>query len=518
MPLRLLLDTECEDLERALAVNLVGPFRLTKALAGPMVLRGRGLVVHVSSDAAVEAYPRWGAYGVSKAALDHLGRIWAAELAGTGVRVLTVDPGEMDTAHARRRDARRRPRRAGRSRRTSPARIVALIAPRGRRRRAASAGRACGASRARRERGGAVMSRRRAPARAARRRAAAASSIPRGRRARRAAARRDAAARSLRAGRPPGRQRRRHPARLAARPRSARAQPSSCACSARGDGAALRGRAVRRRRLAHAHRGPPAAAAGAPLASALQFGALARPQPSPWRGRSRASPRLVRARASTATGDALWAALYRGARPVQYAHLARPLPLWAVQTVVRRAAVGGRDAVGGTAADLGAAARAAPRGASALAALTHAAGPQLDRRSGARRRAAAARALRDPGGEPCGALRRDARARRPRVAVGTTVVRALEGAAAAARDGVSRAGGGEVTMIITPASPRARRRRHPVGLARRVREPLPPAGRVAGAELPQRRPRRRACRLPDPLSRRSMLVLPGALAAATRAV
>ena len=97
VPLRLLLDTDCEDLSRALAVNLVGPFRLTKAVAGAMVLRGVGTIVNVSSDAAIEAYPRWGAYGASKAALDHLGRIWAAELAGTGVRVLTVDPGEMDT-------------------------------------------------------------------------------------------------------------------------------------------------------------------------------------------------------------------------------------------------------------------------------------------------------------------------------------------------------------------------------------------------------------------------------------
>jgi NAD(P)-dependent dehydrogenase (short-subunit alcohol dehydrogenase family) len=97
VPLRLLLDTDCEDLEAALAVNLVGPFRLTKALAGPMVLRGRGLVVNISSDAAVEQYPRWGAYGASKAALDHLTRIWAAELAGTGVRALAVDPGEMNT-------------------------------------------------------------------------------------------------------------------------------------------------------------------------------------------------------------------------------------------------------------------------------------------------------------------------------------------------------------------------------------------------------------------------------------
>jgi NAD(P)-dependent dehydrogenase (short-subunit alcohol dehydrogenase family) len=97
-PLRLLLDTECEDLARVLETNLVGPFRLTKATVGSMVLRGSGLVIHVSSDAATSAYPRWGAYGVSKAATDHLSRVWAAELDGTGVRFLSVDPGEMDTS------------------------------------------------------------------------------------------------------------------------------------------------------------------------------------------------------------------------------------------------------------------------------------------------------------------------------------------------------------------------------------------------------------------------------------
>lgn len=97
-PLRLLLDSECEDLEHVLAVNLVGPFRLSKVLAGAMALRGDGVVLHISSDAAVEAYPTWGAYSVAKAAQDHLSRIFAAELAGTGVRVLAVDPGEMDTA------------------------------------------------------------------------------------------------------------------------------------------------------------------------------------------------------------------------------------------------------------------------------------------------------------------------------------------------------------------------------------------------------------------------------------
>ena len=96
-PLRLLLDTECEDLAEVLETNLVGPFRLTKVLAGAMAIRGAGVVVHISSDAAVEPYPRWGAYGASKAAQDHLSKILAAELEGTGVRVLAVDPGAMDT-------------------------------------------------------------------------------------------------------------------------------------------------------------------------------------------------------------------------------------------------------------------------------------------------------------------------------------------------------------------------------------------------------------------------------------
>jgi NAD(P)-dependent dehydrogenase (short-subunit alcohol dehydrogenase family) len=116
-PLRLLLDTECEDFERVLAVNLLGPFRLTKILAGSMALRRGGVVVHVSSDASVAAYPRWGAYSVSKAALDHLARLFAAELSDHGVRVFSVDPGEMDTEmHAAAipdadRDALARPER-----------------------------------------------------------------------------------------------------------------------------------------------------------------------------------------------------------------------------------------------------------------------------------------------------------------------------------------------------------------------------------------------------------------------
>jgi NAD(P)-dependent dehydrogenase (short-subunit alcohol dehydrogenase family) len=97
-PLRMLLDTECEDLARVLEVNLVGPFRLSKAVAGSMALRRTGTIVHISSDASTQAYPTWGAYSVSKAALDHLARLWAAELGDFGVRVVSIDPGEMSTA------------------------------------------------------------------------------------------------------------------------------------------------------------------------------------------------------------------------------------------------------------------------------------------------------------------------------------------------------------------------------------------------------------------------------------
>ena len=101
VPLAPLADTECEQLELALAVNLVGPFRLTKALFGALASsarEGRGaLVINISSDAALNAYPGWGAYGASKAALRHLSEIWDQEAADDGISFLSLDPGDMDT-------------------------------------------------------------------------------------------------------------------------------------------------------------------------------------------------------------------------------------------------------------------------------------------------------------------------------------------------------------------------------------------------------------------------------------
>src|ERR1051326_3599244 len=100
-PLALLGDTDCEDFERALATNVLGPFRLTKALLGSLAAsareHGTAIVLNISSDAAVNPYPNWGAYGASKAALHHMARIWNEELKQEGIRFLSIDPGDMDT-------------------------------------------------------------------------------------------------------------------------------------------------------------------------------------------------------------------------------------------------------------------------------------------------------------------------------------------------------------------------------------------------------------------------------------
>ncbi|MEO5579138.1 MAG: SDR family oxidoreductase [Gemmatimonadaceae bacterium] len=101
VPLALLADTECEDFGRALDTNVLGPFRLTKALLGSLAQSARegtgSVVLNVSSDAAINPYPQWGAYGASKAALHHMSRIWNEEVSSDGIVVLALDPGDMDT-------------------------------------------------------------------------------------------------------------------------------------------------------------------------------------------------------------------------------------------------------------------------------------------------------------------------------------------------------------------------------------------------------------------------------------
>lgn len=86
-----------EALLRVFKVNTVAPFHLIQLLLPAMRERAHGTIVNISSDAAVNAYAGWGGYGGSKAALEHMSRILEKELDGSGVRVLIIDPGDMNT-------------------------------------------------------------------------------------------------------------------------------------------------------------------------------------------------------------------------------------------------------------------------------------------------------------------------------------------------------------------------------------------------------------------------------------
>lgn len=84
-----------DGLRRALEVNVVAALGLVQEALPLLRASGAGAVIAVSSDAAAEAYETWGGYGASKAALDQLAAVLAAE--EPGLRVWAVDPGDMGT-------------------------------------------------------------------------------------------------------------------------------------------------------------------------------------------------------------------------------------------------------------------------------------------------------------------------------------------------------------------------------------------------------------------------------------
>ena len=96
-PLPRVLELGEDDLLDLMRTNVVAPIALLRALRESLEPGAR--IVNVTSDAAVNAYPGWGAYGASKAALEQLSNVLAAELATTrpDVRVYWVDPGDMRT-------------------------------------------------------------------------------------------------------------------------------------------------------------------------------------------------------------------------------------------------------------------------------------------------------------------------------------------------------------------------------------------------------------------------------------
>ena len=91
-----LMDFDVQRFGRVFPVNAGAPIALIQG-AVPLLAERRGLIVNITSDAAQGAYPGWGPYGASKAALELLTRTLATELRGRGVSAVLVDPGDIRT-------------------------------------------------------------------------------------------------------------------------------------------------------------------------------------------------------------------------------------------------------------------------------------------------------------------------------------------------------------------------------------------------------------------------------------
>jgi len=95
-PLPPLVEADRDRFLQVFDVNVLAPLALVRE-ALPLLTRSHGLVVNITSDAAVGGYPGWGVYGASKAALELVTKTLAAELKERGVGVVSVDPGDMRT-------------------------------------------------------------------------------------------------------------------------------------------------------------------------------------------------------------------------------------------------------------------------------------------------------------------------------------------------------------------------------------------------------------------------------------
>lgn len=93
----LLSDYPEQDFAEVLRVNVVNPFLVTKRVLPGMLVRNKGRIFNLTSEAGKTGFAEWGAYGISKFAVEGLTQTWADELQDTGVSVSMVDPGEMNT-------------------------------------------------------------------------------------------------------------------------------------------------------------------------------------------------------------------------------------------------------------------------------------------------------------------------------------------------------------------------------------------------------------------------------------
>jgi len=98
VPLPAIDTLERETFRALFDVNVFAPIHLMQHALKLMARSDLSTIVNVTSDAGVEAYPTWGGYGATKAALEHISRVLAAELEGSSTRILVFDPGDMNTA------------------------------------------------------------------------------------------------------------------------------------------------------------------------------------------------------------------------------------------------------------------------------------------------------------------------------------------------------------------------------------------------------------------------------------
>ncbi len=95
-PMPTLTTYPLDTLETVFRINVVAPIGLVQEVL-PLLRARQGLVVNITSDAAVGAYAGWGGYGASKAALELVSRTLAEELREDGVSAVAVDPGDLRT-------------------------------------------------------------------------------------------------------------------------------------------------------------------------------------------------------------------------------------------------------------------------------------------------------------------------------------------------------------------------------------------------------------------------------------
>ncbi len=94
-PLPYLQDYPLKDFSSVLNTNVIAPLGLIQVVLPFM--NTAGLIINISSDAAIGGYEGWGGYGASKAALDLVSKTLANELADKNIGVVSVDPGDMRT-------------------------------------------------------------------------------------------------------------------------------------------------------------------------------------------------------------------------------------------------------------------------------------------------------------------------------------------------------------------------------------------------------------------------------------